>query len=365
MPSAGSFAVFLLGWLAGWVGFLRAKSLPQSRGTVRPSDATPSAGARARPAVSVILPCRNEAENLRQLLPNLHAALQPIDEVIVVDDDSTDDTAATAAQFTDRIVQVLPAGSLPAGWAGKSHACWVGAQRASRDVLLFVDADVRIAAGAVDDLAALVAQAPDAVVSAMPYHRTVGAIEQLSMLFNTVSAMVASVAPVREPRRVAYGPFLAAHRGAYLRAGGHAHQLVRGAVVEDLALARVMPRAVAVLAHERQVEYRMYPLGARQLLEGWTKNAAIGANSVPRWSAALIIAWVVSLCGGPLTSVWCYVLSATQVAVMSRRIGNFGVISALLYPLHTIVFVAVAVRSLVRSVLVGRVAWRGRTIVTR
>ena len=132
-----------------------------------------------------------------------------------------------------------------------------------------------------------------------------GVIERLSMLFNTVSAMVASVVSTREPRRVAYGPFLAVHRDAYLRVGGHAHQHVCGAVVEDLALARVMPRAVAVLARERQVEYRMYPLGARQLVEGWTKNTAIGANSVPRWSAALIIAWVVSLCGGPLTSVWC------------------------------------------------------------
>ena len=63
--------------------------------------------------------------------------------------------------------------------------------------------------------------------------------------------------------------------------------------------------------------------------------------------------------------MWCYVLSAVQVAVMSRRVGNFGVVSALLYPLHAIVFVMVAMRSVARSVLVGRVAWRGRTIATR
>ena len=109
----------------------------------------------------------------------------------------------------------------------------------------------------------------------------------------------------------------------------------------------------------------MYPLGCRQLLEGWTKNTAIGASNVPRMSAALIIAWVVSLCGGPLTSAWCYVLSAVQVAVISRRFGNFGVGSALAYPLHAAVFVAVAVRSALRSALLGSVAWRGRTIATR
>jgi len=364
VPSTGSLVVFLLGWGAGWVGFLRAKSLPQLPSTERVNDAERTNGA-ARATVSVIVPCRNEADNLQYLLPSLHAALRPTDEVIIVDDDSTDNTAAVAAGFTDRNVQVLPAGSLPAGWAGKSHACWIGAQRASREVLLFVDADVRIAPGAVDDIAALAAQHTQAVVSAMPYHRTVGVIERLSMLFNTVSAMVASVVSTREPRRVAYGPFVAVHRDAYLRVGGHAHQHVRGAVVEDLALARVMPRAVAVLAREQQVEYRMYPLGMRQLVEGWTKNTAIGANSVPRWSAALIIVWVVSLCGGPLTSVWCYVLSAAQVAVMSRRVGNFGVVSAMLYPLHAIVFVTIALRSVARSVLVGRVAWRGRTIATR
>ncbi|MFM7898424.1 MAG: glycosyltransferase family A protein, partial [Actinomycetota bacterium] len=101
----------------------------------------------------------------------------------------------------DRSVRVLPAGSLPAGWAGKSHACWIGAQHASREVLLFVDADVRVAPGAVDDIAALATQNTEAVVSAMPYHRTVGVIERLSMLFNTVSAMVASVVSSREPRR--------------------------------------------------------------------------------------------------------------------------------------------------------------------
>jgi hypothetical protein len=54
-----------------------------------------------------------------------------------------------------------------------------------------------------------------------------------------------------------------------------------------------------------------------------------------------------------------------QVAVMSRRFGNFGVGSALAYPLHAAVFVAVAVRSALRSALLGSVGWRGRTIATR
>ncbi|MFM8713156.1 MAG: glycosyltransferase family 2 protein, partial [Actinomycetota bacterium] len=100
--------VFLLGWGAGWVGFLRAKSLPQLPSAERVNDAERTNGA-ARATVSVIVPCRNEADNLQHLLPSLHAALQPTDEVIIVDDDSTDGTAAIAARFTDRSVRVLPA----------------------------------------------------------------------------------------------------------------------------------------------------------------------------------------------------------------------------------------------------------------
>ncbi len=66
-----------------------------------------------------------------------------------------------------------------------------------------------------------------------------------------------------------------------------------------------------------------------------------------------------------MTSAWFFVASVVQVAIMARRVGNFGFVSALLYPLHAIVFVAVAQRSLVRAVLVGNVAWRGRRIATR
>ncbi|MEY4401734.1 MAG: hypothetical protein RL072_1599 [Actinomycetota bacterium] len=341
--------LFLLGWLAGWFVFIRARSLAAAQS---PRFAS----------VSIIVPCRNEAENLTFLLPTLRSAMDGNDEIIVVDDESTDETVAVAERHG---VIVVRAGALPDGWTGKSHACFVGAQRATRDVLLFVDADVRVGGRAVGDLLAVLEQHPDAVVSAMPWHRTVGAIERLSMLFNSVSAMVATSAAGRGTGHVAYGPFLAVRRDQYVRVGGHSHVDVRGSVVDDLALAGVLPHSVATIAHQHQVEYRMYPRGIRQLWEGWTKNTATGALSVPRWVTLLIVAWIVSLCGGPLASVWCYAFSAIQVAVVVRRVGNFGVLSAALYPLHAAFFVIVAVRSLVQSVLVGRVEWRGRTIATR
>jgi 4,4'-diaponeurosporenoate glycosyltransferase len=339
------------------VGYLRARTLPPAA-----EEAPVSERRSERTAVSVVIPCRDEAENLAALLPNLRSTVRDCDEIIVVDDESTDGTSTVAQSHGAVVVRST---ALPVGWAGKSHACWLGASRAANDTLIFLDADVRIGNRAVDDLASLSESHPRAVVSVMPWHRTVAIVEQLSMMFNVVSSMVASLGASRGGRRVAYGPFLAVRRSEYMKIGGHSHESVRGAVVEDLALARAMPAAVAMLGRAGEVEYRMYPHGARQMLEGWTKNTAIGAASVPRWSALFIIAWIVSLCGGTVTSVWCYAASAVQVAVVSRRVGNFGAVSALLYPVHATVFVAVALRSLVRAALVGSVGWRGRRIPTR
>ena len=351
-PEIASTIAFVVGWGAGWVVFVRARRMPRET----PSDN------RLRSPVSVIIPCRDEAENLAALLPNLRSALRDGDEIIVVDDESTDNTS-TVAQSHGAVV--VCSTSLPVGWAGKSHACWLGASRAANDTLIFLDADVRLGMRAVDDLASLSEFHPQAVVSVMPWHRTVAFVEQLSMMFNVVSSMVASLGASRGGRRVAYGPFLAVRRAAYMAIGGHSRHDVRGAVVEDLALARAMPEAVAMVGRRGEVEYRMYPRGFAQLVEGWTKNTAIGAASVPRPAAMFIIAWIVSLCGGFVTSAWFFVASVVQVAIMARRVGNFGVLSALLYPFHVIVFVAVALRSLVRAALVGSVTWRGRSIATR
>ena len=350
LPNVANALIFLVGWCAGWIGFARAPRQGVTRST------------RQRGPVSVVIPCRNEEANLAELLPSLRTALLPGDEVLVVDDDSSDGTAHVAELHGANVIR---AGVLPNGWAGKPHACWLGAQRSRNATLVFVDADVRLGAHAIDHLVDMLEDNPTALVSVMPWHRTGTFVERLSMLFNVISSMVASMHIRDGKRRVAYGPFMAARKDEYVRAGGHAHANVRGAVVEDLALARVMPMSVALLGRVHEVEYRMYPNGWRQLLEGWTKNTALGAVSVPRWSAVLIVGWVASLCGGVLVSPWMYVLSALQIWVFARRVGNFGVLSALAYPLHAAVFVVVALRSVVRSGLVGRVSWRGRNVSTR
>ena len=356
-PDPVSTAIFVCGWSAGWWLWLRAKVMPAHL-----SATTSPSGSGVRPSVSVIVPCRNEADNLPHLLATLTPIIRPDDELIIVDDGSIDDTAKIARLHG---ATVLVNDALPAGWAGKPHACWRGAGVASREVLVFLDADVRLGASTLDSLCSVLVQHHNALVSVMPWHRTRGSIERLSMLFNLASSLVASIAPRGTSRRVAYGPCMAVRRDVYMAAGGHAHLLVRSAVVEDLALARVMPEAVAMVGRQNEVEYRMYPAGFAQLVEGWTKNTATGAFVIPRSTTVLIVAWITSFCGGLVASPWFYLASVAQLAVMVRRVGNFGVVAAALYPLHAVFFVTIAVWSAVRSAVVGNVAWRGRRVATR
>src|SRR4029453_3338234 len=75
---------------------------------------------------------------LPRLLTALAAQTRPAEEVLVVDDDSDDDTAAVATAPGGDVIRPPP---LPAGWTGKTWACWTGAQQAGGDVLVFLDAD--------------------------------------------------------------------------------------------------------------------------------------------------------------------------------------------------------------------------------
>ncbi len=101
------------------------------------------APAEPAPLISVIVPARNEARNIRRCLDCLLAQTYPNFELIVLDDRSTDDTPAILRSYAagEARLKVLPGAELPSGWAGKPHALSQAAQAAGGEWLCFVDAD--------------------------------------------------------------------------------------------------------------------------------------------------------------------------------------------------------------------------------
>lgn len=356
--------------------------------------------------VTVVIPARDEDDNLPRLLASLAAQDPPPAEVIVVDDDSGDATAevARAAGAT-----VVAAGPLPAGWTGKAWACARGTEAAGAlpsspaesitaspgkarsvpvfpgddprsatpvpaAILVFLDADTVVAPGGLCRILDEHARR-GGLVSVQPFHVMERPYEALSAFFNLVSMMgVGAFTPRRHARPTgAFGPCLVCSTADYATAGGHAHPDVRRRVVEDVALAQRFAGAglpVSVLGGRGTISFRMYPGGIRQLVEGWTKNFATGATSTRPLTFVLISLWL----SGCISAAWSlpapapaavYLAYAGQLAWMLRRIGRFGWWPALLYPVPLAFFLVVFARSLVLTHLRGEVRWRGRTISTR
>lgn len=383
-----SLVLSTLGWLAGWWLW----GHPERLGAVPKRRTGPDIAERARPderstrLTTVIVPARNEAHTIAGLLEDLRAQQPPID-VVVVDDHSTDDTATIARRVADQDperIRVESAAPLPPGWVGKNWACHQGASVAlagsgsDDDLLVFVDADVRLAPDALGRVAAEVR--PGRVLSVQPFHTTRRAYEQLSLFCGVVALGAIGAGRRRRPPHGMCGPLLAMTVSDHRRLGGHA--AVRSELVEDLAIGRRLGGLgvrTRVLLGGPVVRYRMYPAGARQLVEGWTKNLATGAGSVPLWRTALCVLWVTALgdaavdmltglLGGATTasamSAAVYGAFVLQVAVLGSRTGTFGLATAALYPVPLAAFVALTVRSAWRRSVRRSVAWRGRTVPT-
>ncbi len=134
-------------------GSRRQASTPTGAGgTAHFQNESPSAD---HCGVSVLIPARNEEQNLRATLESVLATHDCDLEVIVLDDHSTDRTAEIVNEFTmrDSRVRLEFAPPLPAGWCGKQYACHILAGHARRPLLVFMDADVRLASDALARMA--------------------------------------------------------------------------------------------------------------------------------------------------------------------------------------------------------------------
>ena len=365
--------LLLARWAVGW--YLGARNPMLTKSPTTEVSVHPSWQREIR--LSVIVPARNEEAALVTLLASVATQTRAATEVIVIDDASSDDTASVARAAG---VTVLQFGDPPAGWLGKPWACWQGAQDASGDVLVFVDADTVMAPTFLEDLTDRVLERPG-LVSIVPFHTTCHAYEQASGLFNLVALMGVGVSSVRRKARAtgAFGPCIAMRREDYERIDGH--RGLRGEVLDDIVLARNAAAAgieVRNYVGGASFQYRMYPNGLRQLIEGWSKNIVGGATSTPWLRLLAIAAWVSGLIeagwrfsaglvgvvfGGAPPNTWdivVYLLFALQLLVLLRRVGSFKV-AALVHPIATMMFLVIFVRSAVMSIR-GEVTWKDRTI---
>jgi glycosyltransferase involved in cell wall biosynthesis len=229
------------------------------------------------PAVSIIVPARNEEACLGACLESLLAQTGVESEVIVVDDSSTDHTRAIAESFA--CVRVLSPGPLAAGCSGKCNAAQAGANVARSEWLLFTDADTVHFPGSLARAMTEAREHQADLLSYSPRQEVHGLIERavLTVIFAELASTYRpqEISDPSSPTAAANGQYLLITREAYNAVGGHA--AVARTLLEDVALAQAVKRSGRRLYFRYggdMVRTRMYR-SLPALWEGWTKNLAL------------------------------------------------------------------------------------------
>ncbi|WP_218123921.1 glycosyltransferase family 2 protein [Quadrisphaera sp. DSM 44207] len=356
---------------AGAAAVLAAHSALNARLLRTPPSDPPDVPER----VSVLLPARDEAEQVGACLRAVLASTGVPDlEVLVLDDGSTDGTAAAAAAAAagDPRVRLLPGAALPPGWLGKPHACAQLVARASGTVLVLVDADVRVAPHALASAVHLLRSTGLDLVSPYPRQVAVTAAERLVQpllqwsWLTTLPLRLAERSP-RPSLSAANGQLLVVDTAALAAAGGYA--AVRAEVLEDVALVRAVKAAGGrggvvdgtALATCRM--YRSWPA----LRDGYAKSlwSATGSPAgAVALGAGLLLVWVLPAAAaltGSRAGLAGYLASVAGRVVAARRTGARAWPDALAHPVSVLLLVHLLVRSW-RLRRTGGLAWKGRAL---
>jgi chlorobactene glucosyltransferase len=330
--------------------------------------------------VSVLIPARDEARNIEAAVRSVLAQDDELLELLVYSDASSDGTDELVSRLAeeDSRVRLLRGRELPEGWVGKPHACQRLFEAARGDVLLFMDADVRLEPHGLSGLLACLA-GTGGVVTAVPRQLAGSFLERLllPLLHLTYTAWL----PLRRAERwshpacvAANGQLLLLERTTLRRLGGFA--AVRSELVDDVQFCRHAKRrgfrVCFVDAHEL-ARCRMYR-GARELWAGFSKNLFEGLGSEAALALALLLhaaCFLLPYCAFALLAADAaatgYALGSCALGVL-QNLALRALLAArhgqpwtgvLLHPLGVIMLMALALDSW-RRARFSQLSWAGR-----
>ena len=358
-----------LGWLALAFAALPAILFVRNIRVFRPP-----AGRDGSARVSILIPARDEEANIAAAIDS--ALANTTAEVLVLDDNSSDRTYDVAAQIAAREtrLRVLRGEPLPHGWLGKNFACAQLAAAASNRLLLFVDADVRLAPAATAELAHALRTSGAELISGVPRQEVRTFSEQL--LIPLIQFVLLGFLPLDRMRRSTHpayatgcGQLMMADRQAYETAGGH--RAIRDNVHDGLAL----PKAFRLAGFRTDLvdvtavaSCRMYRRNA-DVWRGLSKNTHEGLGAPAR-----ILPFSILLIAGQVlpfvllaTGMWqAYIGAALALLPRAIAIRKFHqpLLGMLLHPFAVVALVAIQWAGLARFISGKPTAWKGRACTT-
>jgi glycosyltransferase involved in cell wall biosynthesis len=324
-----------------------------------------SGGGGTSPSVSVCIPARNEAKNLRRLLPTLLSQRYPDLEIIVWDDGSEDATWDVLQSVEDERLRAFHGSGPAEGWVGKVHALYQCTRRASGEVYLFLDADAALADEAsVRRLLSRHEAAPTRLTSGLPALR--GAAQ---LLVSLVPYALLTGLPWPLVSRTQM-PSMSALNGqcwmidAALYHEHEPHEAVRDDVLEDVGIGRYLKRQghpPTLLDVQREVAVYMYDSfgGAWR---GFRKNAYLLLGGRPLafvgGFGGFLLMWIVA----PLLSGW-FLASLYGLKLVTDRLSGFPLRVTGAAPLSFVLGLALQLDSALHH-WTRSVQWKGRSVAS-
>lgn len=323
---------------------------------------------------------------MKDLLGSILSQTVTAHETIVINDGSTDNTACIASQHGAKVVSARP---LPLGWKGKPWACQQGADLATGDWLLFLDADVRLEKNALAHLQGAIAETDGKhVISVAPFHFVKKTYEELSAFFNLLMVAGANAFGVGKGsanNSALFGQCMLISKVHYQEVGGH--EVVKQHILENFHLAENLknigiPRSCYL--GKKMITMRMFPNGCADLWNSWKKGFSSGAAQAAPRALALSSIWIsgamfaavgtiialipqhICLCCRDETfryiTLGVYTIYAVQCYSTFRKIGSFSLLNALLFPISLLFYQALFFTSLISRKLGKTTQWKGRLV---
>jgi len=323
--------------------------------------------------VSVLIPARNEADNILTLLKSIHEQDYAHYEVIVLDDGSTDDTFSLCSAFAQTHPQfrVIKGASLPSGWIGKNYACHQLAREAGGRYLLFLDADEQVKPGLINSAVHRMYTKQLGLLSLFTNQRMITMGEMLVVplmhyiLLNLLPVKLVSI--VKNPSvAAASGQFMLFDANIYNQQQWH--KAVKDKVVEDVEIMRLIKtrgyNGEALLANGL-INCRMYN-SYNEAINGFSKNFLAAFNySIFGFLVYLTLVIIfplilITTLNLPLILFMCGLIILSRIMI-SLESGQNALYNVLLHPVQMINLLLIAVLSIQKHLTKTNV-WKGRRI---
>jgi chlorobactene glucosyltransferase len=323
--------------------------------------------------ISILIPARNEEQNILYLLEDIESQEYKNYEVLVLDDGSIDATADMVSRFSENHpkCRLITGEHLPEGWLGKSWACHQLAQQAKGDYLCFLDADVRINGPLFQSALHQMYEWDLTLLSLFPRQEMKTLGEWLVVPF--MHFFLLSLLPLGAVAAIK-NPLIAAANGQFMCFDARRyriyqwHERVKRRIAEDIEIMKEVKQEKlngATLLENEFISCRMYR-GFQDAVNGFRKNRLAGFGD--NWLVYFlylyftVINYIVFFVSGnwPLFFV-CVLIIIFMRSMISGMADQNPLVNILLHIPQMIVMLYIALLVMIGK-LFGTTKWKGRKL---